>query len=134
MSSRKAKALNGHVTTNEYQTIKVTPSGVKILKGYGVNHSLPEYAHSPNSIYAKLDYKGSLRTLRFFNDKGYPIFEIGYHPEPRINFNNRKDPIVHFHLFNGIERDENAHRMDHHPEIKEKYKTFLKEFDLYDKC
>lgn len=133
MSSRGSFAKNGHVTTNEYKTIKVTSSGVKILEGYGNNHSLPEYSHSPNSIYAKMNPDGSLRTLRFFDEKGYPIFEIGYHPEPAIN-NGSKEPVVHFHLFNGINRDENVYRMDQYPEIKEKYKLFLEEFSLYDKC
>ena len=134
MSSRGSFAKNGHVTTSEYQTIKVTSSGVKILKGYGSNHSLPEYSHTPNSVYAKMNPDGSLRTLRFFNDKGYPVFEIGNHPESHINYGNKKDPVVHFHFFNGVNREENAYRMDQHPKIKEKYKSFLKEFDLYDKC
>lgn len=134
MSSRKAKALNGHVTTNEYQIIKVTPSGVKILEGYGSNHSLPDYAHTPNSIYAKMKYDGkTLQEMRFYDDKGYLTIEIGYHPEPGIN-NNSHEPVVHFHLY-----DKNLNRyykntVKNHPEIKEKYSKYLKEFDLYDKC
>ena len=54
MASRGSKAKNGHVTTDEYSTESVTKTGVKILKGKGRNHSLPDYSHSPSSIYAKL--------------------------------------------------------------------------------
>ena len=135
MSSRGSFARNGHITNCEYTTKNITSSGVKILIGIGNNHSLPEYSHTPNSIYAKLKKDGvTLHELRFFNEKGFPVFEIAYHPESKINNGNKKDSIVHFHFFDGINRYPKAYRMDEYPEIKEKYKKYLKEFNLYDKC
>lgn len=132
MSSRGAVAKYGFVTTKDYNVLMVTNSGVKILTGVGNNHSLPELAHSPNSIYAKLKKDGiTLHELRFFDEKGHPIFEIAYHPEPAINNGDRETSIVHYHTFSGLKRDD-AIKMDEF--IKEKYKKFLKEFNLYDKC
>ncbi len=132
MSSRGALAKFGYITTKDYNILRVTESGVKILVGIGNNHSLPELAHTPNSIYAKLKEDGiTLHELRFFDEKGYPIFEIAYHPEPVINNRNRETSIVHYHTFNGLTRKP-ANLID--DSIKEKYKEYLKEFDLYDKC
>lgn len=55
MSSRGSYAVNGHVTTNEYMTTHVDSTGGKILKGCSTRrHSLPDYAHTPNSVYIKL--------------------------------------------------------------------------------
>ena len=103
--------------------------------GYGKNHSLPDYSHTPNSIYAKMKYDGvTLHEIRFYDDKGVPIIEIAYHPEPVINHGDRENSIVHYHLFKGINRDGQPYRMDEHLEVKEKYKVYLKEFNLYDKC
>ena len=135
MSSRGSFAKNGHVTTNEYKTIKVTSSGTKILEGYGTNHSLPDYAHTPGSIYVKLKKdKKTLHEMRFYDDKGFPIIEIAYHPEPKINNGDRRNSIVHYHTFDGIDHNSVPHRMNEHPEVKEKYKLFLEEYELYDKC
>lgn len=132
MSSRGSVAKYGNIPNKDYYTDQVTENGVKILKGLGNNHSLPEIAHSPNSIYAKLKDDGiTLHEMRFFDENGYPIIEIAYHPEPAINNGDRETDILHFHYFNGLARKE-AIRMDLHPEIKEKYKEYLKEFDLYD--
>ncbi len=135
MSSRGSKAKNGHVTTSEYHTSKITDNNVKILEGNAKSiHSLPDYSHSPNAVYAKLKPDGkTLHELRIYNESGKPVIEIAYHPEPYIN-NNSRELVVHFHLY-----DENLNRffvgkMSDYPEIKEKYKKYLKEFDLYDKC
>lgn len=134
MSSRGSKAENGHITTDEYETERVTQTGVKILKGRGSNHSLPDYAHTPGSIYAKMEKDGvTLREMRFYDDKGYPIIEIAYHREKNIKKYKTEKEIVHFHYYDGLDRKD-AQRMDGHPEIKEKYAIYLKEFNLYDKC
>ena len=69
--------------------------------------------------------------MRFFNNKGYPIIEIAYHPEPKINNGDKQQKILHFHVYNGLERKDAEMMND---DIKEKYSKFLKEFDLYDKC
>lgn len=132
MSSRGSVAKHGFVTTKDYYTERITENGVKILIGNGNNHSLPEMAHSPNSIYAKLKDDGkTLHEMRFFDEKGMPIIELAYHPEPNINNGDRDNDILHFHQFDSLTRLP-AKRMDLHQEIKEKYKDYLKEFDLYD--
>jgi hypothetical protein len=132
MSSRGSRATNGHVTTSEYTTYSITNTGVKILKGIGNNHSLPDYSHSPNSIYAKLKKDGkTLHEMRFYDKNGNPIIEIGYHPEPIINNGDRVMNILHYHVYSGLDRI-NVERMSDHPDVKEKYSIYLKEFDLYD--
>lgn len=135
MSSRGSYAENGHVTTSEYTTIYVDDAGGKVLEGTSPrSHSLPDYAHTPNSVYVKLKSDGkTLREMRIYGNKGQPIIEIAYHPEPKINNGDREASIVHFHIYNGLDRDP-AKRMDKHSNIKEKYAKYLKEYGLYDKC
>ncbi len=134
MSSRGSKAKNGHATADEYETIEVSQTGVKILKGKYFKHSLPDYAHTGDSIYAKMkkDNKTILE-MRFYDKDGKPIIEIAYHPEPKIN-NGNWDDVVHYHLFNDKLDRYYVARVKDHPEIKEKYAIYLKEFNLYDKC
>ena len=136
MSSRGSYATNGHVTTYEYTTIYVDNVGGKVLVGTtSKSHSLPDYSHTLNSVYIKLkkDNK-TLHAMRFYDEKGHPIIEIAYHPEPKINNGNREESIVHFHLYDNKLGRNNVHRMDKYPEIKEKYSKYLKEYSLYDKC
>lgn len=130
MASRGSKAKNGHVTTFEYSTISINNLGIKILKGNGSNHSLPDFSHTPNSVYAKIREDGSLHEMRIYNENCYPVIEIACHPEPKINNGNR-EPIVHYHSYNGLNR-ECAHKITQ--DIKQKYCQYLKEYDLYDKC
>lgn len=113
MSSRGSYAVNGHVTINEYATIYVDKIGGKILEGISPkSHSLPDYAHTSNSVYVKLKSDGkTLHEMRFYNDKGNPIIEIAYHPEPKINNGDRATNIVHFHIYNRLDRA-HAQRMD----------------------
>jgi hypothetical protein len=136
MSSRGSYAVNGHVTTSEYTTIYVDNAGGKVLKGTSSkSHSLPDFAHTPNSVYVKLKKDGkTLHEMRFYDDKGHPIIEIAYHPEPKINNGNREDSIVHFHLYDSKLGRNYVYRMYEHPDIKEKYAKYLKEYGLYDKC
>lgn len=133
MSSRGSKAKRGYITTDAYFTKKITQNGVKILIGLNGNHSLPELSHSPNSIYAKLkkDNK-TLHEMRFFDENHNVIFEIGYHPEPNLNQKDRRENILHLHYYDKNLNRKEAIKMDLYPEIKEKYKKYLKEFDLYD--
>ena len=100
MSSRGSYAVNGHVTTKEYETIYVDNIGSKILEGTSPkSHSLPDYAHTSNSVYIKLKYDGkTLHEMCFYNDKGNLIMEIAYHPEPKINNGDRGTSILHFHI------------------------------------
>ena len=120
MSSRGSVAENGHVLTNEYETVYVTKLGVKVLKGIGEKHSMPEYSHSSNSIYAKLKTNGELQALKFFDENKMPIIEIAYHPESKINYGNRQDSILHFHTFEGIDRKKEVYRMDEQSRDKRK--------------
>ena len=129
MSSRGSVAENGHVLTNEYETVYVTKLGVKVLKGIGEKHSLPDFAHTKNSIYAKVEKDGTLREMRFYNDEGWPIIEIAYHAEKNLDKSGKK--VVHYHLYGGLNRDDAKLLTS---EIKAKYKEYLKEFNLYDKC
>ena len=132
MSSRGTFAKYGYPTNKEYKTIKVTNSGAKILIGIDKNHSMPELSHSPNAVYVKLkkDNK-TLHEIKIFNEFNYPVIEIGFHPEAKLNNGDRMTNILHYHTFNGIDRS-NAYYMN--DIIKEKYKIYLKEFGLYDKC
>ena len=131
MSSRGSAAENGHITDTEYLTIFVTKTGVKILVGSNSSyHSLPDLAHTPNSVYAKLYPNGCLKEMRFYDEKGKIIVEIAVHSEPNIN-NGSREPIVHFHKYDGLQRSQ-AYNIT--PEIKEKYKEYLEDFDLYDRC
>jgi hypothetical protein len=128
MSSRGSFAINGHVSVKEYETIRVTENGVKILKGIGKNHTLPDYSNSPNSIYAKLHKSGDLQELRFYDENCNLYFEIGYHRES--NLANEKN-VLHYHTIKNLDRSK-AFPMTNN--IKEKFKKYLKEFNLYDKC
>ena len=129
MASRGAKSKNGHITTKEYTTVHISDSGVKILKGIGTNHSLPDYAHTPNSIYAKVRDDGSLHSMRFYDSEGWPIIEIAYHPERDLDPSGKR--IIHYHTYHNLTRDDADYLTK---EMKEKYSKYLKEFDLYDKC
>ena len=67
--------------------------------------------------------------MRFYDSDGNPVLEIAYHGKSKLNHGN-KDPIVHYHTYDGLVRSDAARITD---EIKEKYAKDLKEFDLYDK-
>ncbi len=134
MCSRGAVAKYGYTTTDDYETVAITESGVKILVGKNGKHSLPEISNTPNSIYAKMKDDGvTLHEMRFFGDDCMPTIELAYHPEPNLNNGDRQEDIVHFHLFDGLKRLD-AVRISDCIEIKEQYEKYLKEFNLYDKC
>lgn len=135
MASRGSTAKNGHVGISEYKTITVTNTGAKVLEGYDKqHHTLPDYAHTPNSVYVKLKKDGkTLHEMRFYDDKGNPVIEIAYHPEPTIN-NGSHENVVHFHLFDRTLNRYFVGRVKDHPYIKNRYANYLKEFDLYEKC
>lgn len=98
MASRGAVTRNGHVTTNEYSTVKIVENA-KVLRGSTPQqHGLPDYAHTPNSFYIKENHDDSFRELRIYNNYGFPIIEIGYHPEPNIS-GNRYEKVLHYHYF-----------------------------------
>ena len=130
MSSRGAVAVNGHVTTDEYTTSKMVHDA-KVLTGNGGKHSLPDYAHSPNSKYIKENKDGTFRELRDYDGKGYPIIEIGYHVEPNLT-GNRKDKVLHFHVFKEDLDRAMCGKLSstEHAGIYKKYKKYLEGYGL----
>ena len=136
MSSRGSVTKNGHVTTDEYVYVyddkgrQVTIYGAKVLEGKNGNHSLPDFAHTPGSIYIKLDSMENFRELRAYDDKGFPVIEIGYHQERKLSGNN--DKVLHYHTFDA---DLTRHMggiisPDSNPTIYYRYKKYLEAFGL----
>ena len=137
MASRGSVAKNGHVTTNEYIYVydengkQITVYEAKVLKGQKNNHGLPDYAHTPGSIYIKLDGENNFRELRVYDDKKYPVLEIAYHPERTLT-GKANVPVLHYHTF-----DKNLSRKmggilseNKNTSIYRKYKKYLEVFGL----
>lgn len=133
MSSRGARARNGHVTTTEYQPKNgKTVYDAEVLEGTSPqNHGLPDYAHSPDSKYIKENPDGSFREMRIYDENGFPILEIGYHPEPNLT-GNRHEKVLHYHTFEAnldrklggkLSASDNA-------DIYNEYKKYLKGYGL----
>ncbi len=133
MSSRGAKTENGHVTTNEYRLKNnKTVLDAKVLIGTSPkNHGLPDYAHSPGSKYIKENPDGSFREMRVYDDKGFPILEIGYHPEETLS-GNRHEAVLHFHTFDkSLNRFLDGRLSDtENANIYNAYKKYLEEYGL----
>lgn len=134
MSSRGSKAKNGHITTTEY---KLKSDGgyifdAKVLVGTtSQSHSLPDYSHTPNRKYIKENPGGTFRELRIYGDKGQPILEIGYHPEPKLT-GNRHEYVLHYHTFKpNLEREMGGRISEtENSEIYNEYKKYLKRYGL----
>lgn len=89
---------NCRITDEKYKTIQILQRGEKIIEGIGKqNHSIPDYSHSPNTIYI-IYKKGFFHAMRIYGDDHMPIIEIAYHPEPVINNGDREHSIWHMHL------------------------------------
>lgn len=130
MSSRGAKIKNGHVTTKEFETLHLV-GDAKVLIGTGTNHGLPDYAHTPGRVYIKENPDGTFRELRKYDEHGFPIPEIGYHPEPNLT-GNKSQKILHFHTF-----DKNFNRFmggkvskTINSDIYKKYRMYLEAYGL----
>jgi hypothetical protein len=133
MSSRGAKTENGHVTTTEYKLKddKMVDDAKVLVGATSKQHGLPDYAHSPNSKYIKENPDGSFRALRVYDDSGFPLIEIGYHPEQTLT-GNRHTYVLHFHTFkSNLERVMGGKISEtEHFDIYKKYKKYLKEYGL----
>ena len=70
--------------------------GVKILKGTGTQHGLPESSHS-SSAYIKLDQNGNFREIRFYDKNHCLYLEIGYHSEKNVDASGK--PVLHYHTY-----------------------------------
>ena len=107
----------------------VADPNAKILEGRDGNHGLPDFSHTPNRIYIKLNRDKSFRELRQYDEFGFPVLEIGYHSEKKYD-KNLQNPVLHYHFF-----DNNLNRIDvgiltkDNP-IYKKYQKYLKEFGL----
>ena len=131
MSSRGSKSKNGHVTTTEYKKEGNLVGGDgKILVGKNNKfHSLPDYSHSPNAKYIKLEKDGSLKEIRIYNEEGFPILEIGNHTEKCIT-GNRNEKVLHTHEFTEKLDRINWKLLKKDDELYKKYEKYLKEFGL----
>ena len=118
MGGRGTYAAGNNVAYT-YETIEKIDD-VKVLKGLGNKHSLPEEAHS-SSAYIKLKPNGTFHEMRFYGKDKLAKFEIGYHLEPKLGKGN----ILHFHI---IDKDFNrSHSIKLHKNSK-MYKEFKKYF------
>lgn len=125
MSSRGSVAKNGHYMNNEYWTSKVLPHGEEVLEGCGNNHSMPDYSYSPNSVYV-INKKGVFHAMRVYGEDHMPIIEIAFHPEPRLNNNDREHSVWHMHVFSkGSLEHSKAENIS--SKIKQKYRNFLED-------
>lgn len=133
MSSRGARVRNGHVTTTEYEPKNgKTVYDAEVLIGTSPqNHGLPDYAHSPDSKYIKENPDGSFREMRIYDELGFPILEIGYHPEPNLT-GNRNEKVLHYHTFEpNLDRNLGGKlSQTDNAAIYWRYQKYLKEYGL----
>ena len=91
----------GNSVAYTYQTVDKI-EGVKVLKGLGRNHDLPQEAHSSNA-YLALYSDGSFKQYREFNSNHTVKFDIDYHPEPKLTGNH--EYVYHIHFYKNGVRD-----------------------------
>ena len=78
-----------------YQTVgKIF--GIKVLKGIGGVHGLPEEAHT-SAAYIQLKKDGTVHAIRFYGKDKLLQFEIAFHPEPNIDSSGK--PVLHYHMY-----------------------------------
>ena len=125
MASRGSVAKNSRITDEEYKTISILHHGEKVIEGIGSKHSMPDYSHSPNTIYV-IYKEGSFRAMRVYGGDHMPIIEITYHPEPNLNNGDREHSVWHMHVFNKKDLTHNKAKFITN-EIKQKYKELLED-------
>lgn len=129
MASRGNVSRNGHVTTKEYSQVGEMLYDAKILKGNNGLHSLPDYSHSPNAKYIKLDNNGNFREMRIYDDKGRPKLEIAYHAEETIT-GNRTEKVLHIHQYDDKLNRYGKRELTKEDPIYIEYSKYLEEFGL----
>ncbi len=104
-----------------YETVDKI-DGVKVLKGTGQAHNLPEEAHS-SKAYLKVDSNGNFVRYRAYNSDKTSHFDIDYHKEPQIA-GNKTEKVFHIHFYdkNGV-RDIVGRRL-----TKEEFELYKKYF------
>lgn len=70
--------------------------GIKVLKGKGGLHNLPEESHT-SKAYVKLFKDGNLQMLRLYDNDHFLVTEIGFHREPELTGHNK--PVYHIHEY-----------------------------------
>ena len=80
-----------------YETVGYI-EGVKVLEKIdkGDSLSLPAEAHTSES-YILLDKFGKFKMYREYDENHYLRYEIGYHPEPKID--PSRNPVLHVHEY-----------------------------------
>lgn len=110
----------GNIVSYTYETVGRI-NGVKVLQGLGGKHGLPEESHSSNA-YIKLDHNGNFHEMRIYDKDHYLVFELAYHPEPRLDPSRK--PVLHYHMY-----DRNFNRtpaIKATKAMKKRYKKYLK--------
>ncbi|MCR5149379.1 MAG: hypothetical protein K6C35_10515 [Eubacterium sp.] len=110
----------GNIVAYTYETVEVI-NGVKVLQGLGGKHSLPEEAHSSNA-YIKLYNNGVFHEMRIYDKDHYLVFELAYHPEPKLD--PTRKPILHYHLYDRNFKRTSARKAT--KAMKKRYKKYLK--------
>ncbi len=85
----------GKNVPHTYETVGVF-RGIKVLKGKGGLHNLPEESNS-SSAYVKLFKDGNLQMLRIYDKDHFLVTEIGFHPEPSLTGHNKR--VYHIHEY-----------------------------------
>lgn len=111
---------SGNSVAYRYETVGKI-EGVKVLKGIGGKHALPEEAHLSNA-YIKLKPDGTFHEMRIYDKAHYLVKEIAYHPEQSLT-GNRHEQILHVH-----EYDRNFKRTNARPISKQEYELYKKYF------
>ena len=108
---------SGNMVVYTYQTTGKI-EGVKVLSGLNGKHGLPEESHS-STAYIKLKPDGTFHEMRIYDKDHYLVFELAYHPEPKIDPSRK--PVLHYH-----EYDRQFHRTDARKATKAMRKHFKK--------
>ena len=110
---------SGKSAVYTYETVGKI-NGVKVLKGLGRNHDLPQEAHS-SKAYLALYRDGSFKQYREFNPDHTVAFDIDYHPEPKLTGSNKR--VYHIHFYRKGVRDKLGRLLS--TDEYEKYKKYF---------
>ncbi len=119
MGGRGTYAL-GNMAVYTYQTVGKI-EGVKVLSGLNGKHGLPEESHS-SSAYIKLKPDGTFHEMRIYDKDHYLVFELAYHPEPKIDPSRK--PVLHYHRYDRAFRRTKARKAT--KAMKKHFKKYLK--------
>ena len=107
-----------------YKTVGMI-EGVKVLRGLGKKHALPEEAHS-STAYIKLKPDGTFHEMRIYSKDHCACFEIAYHPEPKLNKGDRKKNVLHYHFIGKGFKHDHAIRLHKGSALYRKFKKYFR--------